>query len=67
VHARKQEWAAVFLLSQLRAGQLTADESDFSASELEEFIDHLVTMRVTTEFAQRIDVALARAEAAGEV
>lgn len=67
VHARKEEWAAIFLLSQMRAGQLTTDDAGFSASELEELIDHLVTTRVTTEFAQRIDVALARAEAAGEI
>jgi hypothetical protein len=67
VHARKEEWAAIFLLSQMRAGQLTADESGFPASEIEALIDHLVTTRVTTEFAQRIDIALSRAEAAGEV
>lgn len=67
VHSRKQEWAAIFLLSQMRAGQLTAAESGFSACEIEDLIDDLVTTRVTAEFAQRIDVALSRAEAAGEV
>jgi len=67
VHARKEEWAAIFLLSQMQAGQLAEAEGGISRPQIEELLDHLVTTCVTTDFATRVGVALARAEAAGEV
>jgi len=67
VHARKEEWAATFLLSRTKAGLLTEADAGITEAQVTELRDYLIARCVTADFAMRIGDAWAKAEAAGEV